>query len=195
MESSPNPEKPQTHHHTSNIRTIKDLYISANLYNPQIKPSPSPSPRLSRKDESHRWITNIYNLPGYGYLTGTLIGGTKGSIEGLKAASLGDSFKVRRKLVMDCGIEGGKRFGGALGMVGLIYGVWEFGVVYFVTKNPNPYDVVNTVVAGYGTGWTYKMFSGKKIAHFAGLVGAVVAVSGKAIMKKNAFLCHMQYES
>ncbi|MCI87161.1 mitochondrial-like import inner membrane translocase subunit TIM23-1-like, partial [Trifolium medium] len=55
------------------------------------------------------------------YLSGAIIGGVKGTVEGLKAAESGESLKLRVNRVLNSGGQGGRRLGNSLGVLGLIF--------------------------------------------------------------------------
>ncbi|KAF5184283.1 Mitochondrial import inner membrane translocase subunit tim23-3 [Thalictrum thalictroides] len=187
---TPDQENTQTITKSSKPRIsfITAYYILTNLHDPFKKITCS-SPKQKQTEELKSWLIHLFLLPGTGYLTGTIVGFTKGSIQGVKKPNIfvPDTRKILVNRVFNTGIETGKRYGGTLGVLGIMYTSIEAGVVYF-TKRAYPYDPINTVVAGFGTGVLYKGFSWprpKGAVSYAGLVGAFIAVTGKQLLKFN----------
>lgn len=132
----------------------------------------------------HRsWGENLQYYTGIGYLSGALLGGAKGSVQGLRAAEPGDTMKLRLNRVLNSGGQVGRRVGNSLGIVGLIFAGLESGVVHMRGTD----DVLNSIVAGLGTGALYKAASGPRSAAIAGAIGgiaAAAAVAGKQAVKR-----------
>ncbi|KAJ4970117.1 hypothetical protein NE237_003216 [Protea cynaroides] len=129
------------------------------------------------------WGENLQYYTGSGYLAGAIIGAAKGSVEGIKAAERGDSLKLRINRILNSGGQTGRRYGNSLGVVGLIFAGLESGIIYFRGTD----DVLNSVVAGLGTGALYKAASGPRSAAVAGAIGGLaagVAVAGKQAFKR-----------
>ncbi|EXB39194.1 hypothetical protein L484_006162 [Morus notabilis] len=132
---------------------------------------------------SRSWGENLQYYTGCGYLSGAIMGGAKGSIEGLKSAEPGDTLKLRVNRVLNSGGHVGRRFGNTFGVLGLIFAGLENGVIHFRGRD----DLLNTVVAGLGTGALYKAAAGPRSAAIAGAIGgiaAAAAVAGKQVAKR-----------
>lgn len=134
-------------------------------------------------EEASRPSDNFLYYTGCSYLSGAIIGATKGSIEGLKAAEPGDTLKLRVNRVLNTGGHVARRYGNTLGVVGLIFAGLEFGFIRVRGHD----DLLNTVVAGLGTGALYKAAAGPRSAAIAGAIGgiaAAAAVAGKQAVKR-----------
>ncbi|XP_054783135.1 mitochondrial import inner membrane translocase subunit TIM23-2-like [Prosopis cineraria] len=133
---------------------------------------------------THRsWGENLQYYTGCGYLSGAMFGAAKGTVRGLKAAELGDSLKLRVNRVLNSGGQTGRRLGNSLGVLGLIFAGLESGVIHFRGKD----DLLNSVVAGLGTGALYRAAAGPRSAAIAGAIGgiaAATAVAGKQSLKR-----------
>ncbi|CAL0300036.1 unnamed protein product [Lupinus luteus] len=145
------------------------------------------SPELLFSEEAsktHRsWGENIQYYAGCGYLSGAVIGGAKGTVEGLSAAEKGESLKLRLNRVLNSGGQTGRRFGNSVGVLGLIFAGLESGMIHFRGRD----DLVNSAIAGLGTGALYRAASGPRSAVIAGAIGgisAAVAVAGKQAFKR-----------
>lgn len=132
----------------------------------------------------HRsWGENLQYYTGIGYLSGAILGGARGSVQGLRAAEPGDSVKLRVNRVLNAGGQLGRRAGNSLGILGLIFAGLESGVIQLRGTD----DVLNSIVAGLGTGALYKAASGPRSAAIAGAIGgiaAAAAVGGKQAVKR-----------
>jgi len=129
------------------------------------------------------WGENLQYYTGTGYLSGAIIGGARGTVQGLREAESGESVKLRVNRVLNSGGQGGRRLGNSLGVLGLIFAGLESGMTYARDTD----DLVNSAVAGLGTGAIYKAAAGPRSAAIAGAVGgiaAAVAVAGKRAMKR-----------
>ncbi|KAE9619013.1 hypothetical protein Lal_00047928 [Lupinus albus] len=145
------------------------------------------SPELLFSEEAsktHRsWGENIQYYAGCGYLSGAVIGGSKGTVEGLRAAEKGESLKLRLNRVLNSGGQTGRRFGNSVGVLGLIFAGLESGMIHFRGRD----DLVNSAIAGLGTGALYRAASGPRSAAIAGAIGgisAAAAVAGKQVLKR-----------
>ncbi|KAF9594959.1 hypothetical protein IFM89_035529 [Coptis chinensis] len=134
--------------------------------------------------KNNRSLTeDITYYAGTGYLTGAILGGLKGTIEGLKSAELGDAKKIRINRALNAGGLRGRKFANVLGCLGLIYAGMENGVGAYRGSD----DLVTSVIAGLGTGAIYRMASGLRGAAVAGAIGAVLVgagLSGKQVLKR-----------
>ncbi|KAF6174049.1 hypothetical protein GIB67_020231 [Kingdonia uniflora] len=113
------------------------------------------------------WGENLQYYTGTGYLSGAILGGTKGSFEGFKAAEKGDSMKLRLNRILNSGGQTGRKFGNTVGVLGLIFA----GLESFTVHLRDTDDVLNSVLAGLGTGALYKAASGMRSAVVAGAIG------------------------
>ncbi|KAF5204261.1 Mitochondrial import inner membrane translocase subunit tim23-2 [Thalictrum thalictroides] len=170
------------------IPFITAIYMLAK-YNDPFKKITCSSPKQKATQELNSWGTILLLLPGTAYLTGSIVGFTKGSIQGVIKPYIfvPATRKILINRVFNTGIETGKRYGGTLGVLGIMYTSIEAGVVY-LTGRVYPYDPFNTVVAGFGTGVLYKGFTWPRprgAVSCAGLVGALTAVTGKQLLKFN----------
>eukprot|EP00262_Sarcandra_glabra_P011277 TRINITY_DN2709_c0_g1_i1.p1 TRINITY_DN2709_c0_g1~~TRINITY_DN2709_c0_g1_i1.p1 ORF type:complete len:184 (-),score=15.21 TRINITY_DN2709_c0_g1_i1:65-616(-) len=130
------------------------------------------------------WGENLQYYTGCGYLTGAVVGASKGSLEGLRSAEPGESAKLRINRVLNSSGHTGRKFGNSLGIVGLIFAGLESGIV---AARDGTDDLMNSVVAGLGTGALYKAASGPRSAAVAGAIGGLaagIAVAGKQAVKR-----------
>ncbi|XP_043687065.1 mitochondrial import inner membrane translocase subunit TIM23-1-like [Telopea speciosissima] len=160
----------------------QDLHIPVqNLYN--LPTSPEYLFDEEAAVQRRSWGENLQYYTGSGYLTGAIVGAAKGSIEGIRAAEPGDSMKLRINRVLNSGGQTGRRFGNSLGIVGLIFAGLESGLIHLRDSD----DVLNSVLAGLGTGALYKAASGPRSAAVAGAIGGLaagIAVAGKQGFKR-----------
>lgn len=104
-------------------------------------------------------------------------------MDGVKAAEPGDTLKLRVNRILNSGGQTGRRFGNSLGVVGLIFAGLESGMVYMRGND----DILNSVVAGLGTGALYRAAAGPRSAAIAGAIGGLAAgaaVAGKQAIKR-----------
>ncbi|KAL3511658.1 hypothetical protein ACH5RR_024375 [Cinchona calisaya] len=132
----------------------------------------------------HRsWGENLTYWTGIGYLAGAGSGAAKGFVEGVKASEHGDTLKLRINRILNSSGHTGRRIGNRTGILGLMYGGMESGMVYLRDTD----DIINSVVAGLGTGALYKAAAGPRSAAVAGAIGGVLvglAVAGKQALKR-----------
>ncbi|KAF8397148.1 hypothetical protein HHK36_016055 [Tetracentron sinense] len=163
----------------------QDLHVPIqNLYN--LPTSPEYLFHEEAAVQRRSWGENLQYFTGFGYLTGAIFGASKGSLEGLKAAESGDTLKLRINRVLNSGGQTGRKFGNSLGVVGLIFAGLESGIIHLRGTD----DLLNSVVAGLGTGALYKAASGPRSAAVAGAIGGLaagVAVAGKQAIKRYSF--------
>ncbi|XP_027367388.1 mitochondrial import inner membrane translocase subunit TIM23-2 [Abrus precatorius] len=145
------------------------------------------SPELLFHEEATRthrsWGDNLQYYTGSGYLSGAIIGAAKGTVQGLRDAESGDSLKLRLNRVLNSGGQAGRRVGNSLGVLGLIFAGLESGMIHFRGRD----DLVNSAVAGLGTGALYRAAAGPRSAAIAGAIGgiaAAAAVAGKQALKR-----------
>ncbi|CAM8888452.1 hypothetical protein QQ045_024534 [Rhodiola kirilowii] len=134
--------------------------------------------------QQRRSVTeNLQYYTGSAYLAGAIVGGAKGTLDGLGAAERGDTLKLRINRVLNSGGSTGRRFGNTLGVLGLIYGGLESAANYYRDSD----DSLNSFMAGLGTGALYRAASGPRSAVIAGAIGgitAATAVTGKQMLKR-----------
>ncbi|KDP23649.1 hypothetical protein JCGZ_23482 [Jatropha curcas] len=129
------------------------------------------------------WSENLQYYTGTGYLSGAIAGGIKGSWEGIRTAEPGDSMKLRVNRILNSGGHAGRKFGNNLGVLGLMFAGLESALIHYRDTD----DLVNTVLAGLGTGAIYRAARGPRSAAIAGAIGgiaAAAAVSGKQVVKR-----------
>ncbi|KAL6345509.1 hypothetical protein AAG906_017232 [Vitis piasezkii] len=97
----------------------QDLQVPIqNLYNLPTSPE-----YLFDEESLHQrrsWSENLQYYTGSGYLSGAIIGGAKGSIEGIRAAEAGDTLKLRVNRVLNSGGQTGRSVFAGLG-TGALY--------------------------------------------------------------------------
>ncbi|KAF9625606.1 hypothetical protein IFM89_024379 [Coptis chinensis] len=129
------------------------------------------------------WGENVTYYAGSGYLTGILLGGSRGIYEGIKSGEKGESRKIRVSRILNSTGARGSKLGNSLAALGLIYAGLESGIVGY----RNTDDVWNNVLAGLGTGAFYKVASGPRTAVVAGVIGGLAAgavAAGKHVVKR-----------
>ncbi|KAL3528606.1 hypothetical protein ACH5RR_007928 [Cinchona calisaya] len=129
------------------------------------------------------WGENLTYYTGVGYLGGATAGGAKGFVEGIKAAEHGDTLKLKINRILNATGHTGRKIGNRTGILGLMYGGMESAMV--AVRNTD--DVINSVVAGLGTGALYKAAAGPRSAAVAGAIGGMIvglAVTGKQALKR-----------
>ena len=151
------------------------------LYNLPTSPEYLFEEEALRKRRS--WGENLTFYTGFSYLGGAVVGGAKGTFDGLRSAEYGESLKVRVSRVLNSGGHTGRRLGNSAGMLGLIYGGLDSLIFHYRDTD----DVLGSVLAGLGTGSIYRIASGVRSAAIAGALGGVLvgaAVSGKQVLKR-----------
>lgn len=129
------------------------------------------------------WSENLTYYTGMAYLGGAGGGAVMGIAEGVKAAEPGDTLKLKINRILNASGQSGRNFGNRLGILGLMYAGMESGMVAWRDTD----DVINSVVAGLGTGALYKAAAGPRSAAVAGAIGGLVvglAVTGKQVLKR-----------
>ncbi|ERN10788.1 hypothetical protein AMTR_s00027p00221420 [Amborella trichopoda] len=126
------------------------------------------------------WGENLTYYTGLGYATGAIAGGSKGVIDGLRAREEGDTIKLRINRILNSSGHSGRRLSNKLGSIGLIYAGLESGIVAYRDTD----DIINSVLAGLGTGALFKSASGPRSAAVAGAIGGLMA--GAAVFGKQA---------
>eukprot|EP00164_Ancoracysta_twista_P007603 GFYU01010820.1.p1 GENE.GFYU01010820.1~~GFYU01010820.1.p1 ORF type:complete len:194 (-),score=38.13 GFYU01010820.1:88-669(-) len=111
----------------------------------------------------------FYNI-GSSYVSGALVGGTWGFVEGVNRARAQNrtSMKLRVNSVLNGMSKRGSLIGNGLGVMALMYTGIE-GTLYYVRDTD---DIINPVVAGATTGVIYRSTAGMRQAGVAGVLGA-----------------------
>lgn len=145
------------------------------------------SPEFLFQEESRvqrrSWGENLTYYTGIGYLAGATAGATRGFVGGVKAYETGDSLKLKINRILNASGHNGRQLGNRAGVIGLMYAGLESGMVAVRDTD----DVINSVVAGLGTGALYKAAAGPRSAAVAGAIGGVLvglAVTGKQALKR-----------
>ncbi|XP_052174471.1 mitochondrial import inner membrane translocase subunit TIM23-2-like [Diospyros lotus] len=145
------------------------------------------SPEFLFQEESvaqrRSWGENLTFYTGISYLSGASVGASKGLVDGVKASEPGDTLKLRLNRVLNASGQTGRSLGNRAGVIGLLFAGMESGMVAVRDTD----DVLNSVVAGLGTGALYKAASGPRSAAVAGAIGGVVVglvVTGKQFLKR-----------
>ncbi|KAI3455591.1 hypothetical protein Pfo_012254 [Paulownia fortunei] len=141
----------------------------------------------------HLPTQTLYNLPsspknltyytGIGYLTGATVGAAKGFASGVKAIEPTDTMKLKINRILNGSGHAGRQIGNRCGVIGLMFAGLESGMVAVRDTD----DIINSVVAGLGTGALYKAAAGPRSAAVAGAIGGVLvglAVTGKQALKR-----------
>ncbi|KAF6153703.1 hypothetical protein GIB67_000936 [Kingdonia uniflora] len=163
-----------------------DRYKNPNLQIPTIYNLPT-TPEYLFQEESQvqrrSWGENLTYYTGIGYLGGATLGATKGFLEGVNASEKGDTMKLRVNRMLNASGQAGRRVGNRVGVIGLLYAGLESGVVAVRDTD----DMVNSVVAGLGTGVLFRAAKGVRSAAVAGAIGGIMAgaaVAGKQAVKR-----------
>lgn len=145
------------------------------------------SPEFLFQEESlaqrRSWGENLTYYTGIGYLAGAVSGAGIGLVEGIKSSEPGDTMKLRVNRILNASGHTGRKFGNRVGVIGLMYAGLESGMVAVRDTD----DIVNSVVAGLGTGALYKAAAGPRSAAVAGAIGGMVvglAVTGKQMLRR-----------
>ncbi|PIN14647.1 Mitochondrial import inner membrane translocase, subunit TIM23 [Handroanthus impetiginosus] len=129
------------------------------------------------------WGENLTYYTGIGYLAGATAGAAKGFATGVKSIEPTDTLKLKINRILNGTGHTGRQIGNRCGVIGLMYAGLESGMV--AARDAD--DVINSVVAGLGTGALYKAAAGPRSAAVAGAIGGVVvglAVTGKQVLKR-----------
>lgn len=133
--------------------------------------------------QRRNWSENLTYYTGCGYLSGALIGGGLGVVDGIRASEDGDTLKLRVNRVLNASGHRGRNYGNKLGVVGLLYAGLESGIVHYRGTD----DILNSIAAGLGTGALFRVAAGPRAAAFAGAIGGIAAgaaVAGKHALKR-----------
>ncbi|KAJ0881224.1 hypothetical protein HanRHA438_Chr10g0472031 [Helianthus annuus] len=181
-----NHQKPSNHNQSDENNRLYNPYQDLKLPTQTLYKLPT-SPQFLFQEESiaqrRSWGENLTYYTGIGYLSGAVIGAGKGCIEGMKAFEPADTSKIRVNRILNGSGGLGRRYGNRVGVIGLLYAGMESGMAAVRDKD----DIVNSVVAGLGTGVVYRAAAGVRSAAVAGAVGGVVVglgVVGKHVLKR-----------
>ncbi|WCJ43911.1 Mitochondrial import inner membrane translocase subunit TIM23-2 [Euphorbia peplus] len=177
MEDSSKDKKYFTYH------PYQDLY---NVPSQSLYKLPT-SPEFLFQEEASRqrrgWSENLQYYTGTAYLSGAILGGAKGSLDGIRSAEPGDTMKLRLNRVLNSGGHTGRKLGNNLGILGLMFAGIESGLIHYRDTD----DLVNTALAGLATGAVYRAARGPRSAAIAGAIGgiaAAAAVAGKQTLRR-----------
>ncbi|KAL4589262.1 hypothetical protein LXL04_002168 [Taraxacum kok-saghyz] len=181
--SSNHNESDDDHHHNRRLyNPYQDLRVPVQtLY----KLPTSPEYLFQEESVAQRrsWGENLTYYTGIGYLGGAVVGAGKGLVEGVKASEPGDTAKLRVNRILNASGHAGRKIGNRAGVIGLLYAGLESGMVAVRDAD----DIINSVVAGLGTGALYKAAAGPRSAAVAGAIGGIavgLAVTGKQVLKR-----------
>lgn len=166
-----------------NYHPYQDLY---NVPAQSLYKLPTSPEFLFHEEAAHQrrsWSENLQYYTGTGYLSGAIIGGAKGSLDGIRSAEPGDTLKLRINRILNSGGHMGRKFGNNLGVLGLMFAGLESALIQYRDTD----DLVNTALAGLGTGAIYRAARGPRSAAIAGAIGgiaAAAAVAGKQVVKR-----------
>lgn len=133
--------------------------------------------------QRRNWSENLTYYTGCGYGAGAIAGGAKGAIEGLRSQEMTDTMKIRVNRLLNASGHRGRVMGNTLGILGLLYAGFESTASHYRGTD----DMLNTVIAGLGTGVMYKAAAGPRTAAIAGALGGVAAAglaAGKQLSKR-----------
>ncbi|KAF5185126.1 Mitochondrial import inner membrane translocase subunit tim23-3 [Thalictrum thalictroides] len=135
-------------------------------------------PNLHEKSVFQRpsFENSLLYYTGSLYLTGAILGGAKGTIEGIMAAERGDTINIRVNRILNAGGHVGSKYGNSLGVLGFLFQVMESGIIYYRDGNDG---ISSSVLAGLGAGAIYKARSGPRSAALAGVIGGLAAAGAK----------------
>lgn len=179
------PRDPNSDENDSNHRLYnpyQDLQVPTNML---YKLPTSPEHLFPEESLLQRrsWEENLTYYSGIGYLAGSSAGAAKGFISGLKSIESTATLKLRINRVLNGSGHAGCQIGNRCGIIGILYAGLDSGIVHYMGSD----NVINSVVAGLGTGVLYKAASGPRSAAVAGAIGGVLAglaVAGKQALKR-----------
>lgn len=180
--SASNHDEHDDHHNRRLYNPYKDLKVPAQtIY--QLPTSPEYLFQEESVAQRRSWGENLTYYTGIGYLGGAAFGAGKGLVEGVKASEAGDTMKLRVNRILNASGHAGRQIGNRAGVIGLLYAGMESGMV--MARDTD--DIINSVVAGLGTGALYKAAAGPRSAAVAGAIGGIavgLAVTGKQVLKR-----------
>lgn len=164
-----------------------DLYGAADLKSLESVYTLPSAPEYLFPDEAvvqrRNWSENLTYYTGCGYGAGALLGGARGVFEGLRSQERTDTTKIRVNRLLNASGHRGRVMGNTLGILGLLYAGFESTASHYRDTD----DMLNTVIAGLGTGVMYKAAAGPRTAAIAGALGGVAAAGlavGKQVSKR-----------
>ncbi|XP_024389263.1 mitochondrial import inner membrane translocase subunit TIM23-2 [Physcomitrium patens] len=164
-----------------------DLYGAADLKSLESVYRLPSAPEYLFPDEAvvqrRNWSENLTYHTGCGYLAGAVGGGAKGALEGLRSQEGSDTMKIRVNRFLNASGHRGRAYGNTVGILGLMYAGFESTASHYRATD----DMLNTVIAGLGTGVMYKAAAGPRTAAIAGALGGIAAaglVAGKQLTKR-----------
>lgn len=165
----------------------QDLYGAADLKSLESVYRLPSAPEYLFPDEAvvqrRNWSENLTYYTGCGYLAGAVAGGAKGAVEGLRSQEGSDTMKIRVNRFLNASGHRGRVVGNTVGILGLLYAGFESTASHYRGSD----DMLNTVIAGLGTGVMYKAAAGPRTAAIAGALGGIAAaglVAGKQLSKR-----------
>ncbi|KAL5994122.1 hypothetical protein ACLOJK_034994 [Asimina triloba] len=145
------------------------------------------SPEFLFQEESlaqrRSWGENLTYYTGCGYLSGAVTGAAKGFVGGVRSSEPGDTLKLRVNRILNASGHAGRTWGNRAGVIGLLYAGLESGILAVRDTD----DVMNSVLAGLGTGALFRAAQGPRSAAVAGAIGGLmvgIAVAGKQLVKR-----------
>jgi import inner membrane translocase subunit TIM23 len=164
-----------------------DLYGAADLKSLESVYQLPSAPEYLFPDEAavqrRNWSENLTYYTGCGYGSGAIAGGVKGAVEGLRSQEASDTTKIRVNRLLNASGQRGRATGNTLGILGLLFAGFESTASHYRDTD----DMLNTVIAGLGTGVLYKAAAGPRTAAIAGALGGFAAaalVAGKQLSKR-----------
>lgn len=180
------PNQSNTDNETTSNRRLYNPYQDLNIPTKTVYNLPS-TPEFLFQEESlaqrRSWGENLTYYTGIGYLAGSTGGAAKGFVSAVKAIEPTDTLKLKINRILNGSGHSGRQIGNRCGVIGLLFAGLESGMVAIRDTD----DVINSVVAGLGTGVLYKAASGPRSAAVAGAIGGVLvglAVTGKQALKR-----------
>ncbi|XP_073316898.1 mitochondrial import inner membrane translocase subunit TIM23-1-like [Primulina huaijiensis] len=153
------------------------------LYNPYKDLRPEYLFQEESLAQRRSWGENLTYYTGIGYLAGSSAGTARGFVSGVKSIEQTDTMKLRINRILNGSGHTGRKVGNRCGVIGLMYAALESGMMAIRDED----DIINSVVAGLGTGALYKAAAGPRSAAVAGAIGGVIvgiAVAGKQALKR-----------
>ncbi|XP_073294431.1 mitochondrial import inner membrane translocase subunit TIM23-1-like [Primulina huaijiensis] len=153
------------------------------LYNPYQNLHPEYLFQEESIAQRRSWGENLTYYTGIGYLAGSSAGAARGFVSGVKSIEQTDTTKLKINRILNGSGHTGRQVGNRCGVIGLMYAALESGMVAIRGED----DIINSVVAGLGTGALYKAAAGPRSAAVAGAIGGVIvgiAVAGKQALKR-----------
>jgi import inner membrane translocase subunit TIM23 len=122
------------------------------------------------------WSENLTFYTGSGYLSGAILGGSRGAFEALRVPppdTALNTTRLRLNRLLNLSGKNGRAAGHTLGVLGLFFSSAESLIGYF--NDQSVPEAVNSVAAGALSGALYRAPRGLRTAGVAGGIGAVAA--------------------